>query len=131
MWILPWIRQDGKKGVSRVLAFLYGEGVLWATDEEKCTEKFLVKEYLEANGLTLGINSFWSADKKIWFPEISSKTPLSDFYFQKDSPPDDALRWVQYYWTKDKLGVNQFHKNQAISDTMTVYDVLDTIFSKA
>jgi len=131
MWILPWIRQDGKKGVSRVLAFLYEAGVLWETDEEICTEEFLVKEYLEPNGLALATNSFWSADKKIWFPEISSSTPLSDFYFQKDLPPDDTLRWVQYYWTKDNLGVNQFHKNQAISDTMTMYNVLSAIFNKA
>ena len=128
MWILPWIRQDGKKGVNRVLAFLYDNNVLWETDENNCTEDFLKSEYLEPNGLTLASKSFWSADKKIWFPEISSSTPLSDFYFQKDGPPEDVLRWVHFYWTKDDLGVNQFHKNQPISDTMTVYDFLTIVF---
>jgi hypothetical protein len=127
MQILPWIRHNGKNGTHRVLAFLYNNTILWTTDDVCHDEELLCLDYLIPNGLILGKDSFWSDDKTVWFPEISMETNLSDFYFQKDLPPDDILRWVQYYWTKEDLGVNEFHRNQKISETMTIYDFLKKV----
>lgn len=120
MFILPWIRQDGKKKISCVLMFMY-EDSLWEADNN-LADAILIKEYLEPNGFILGKQSFWHDN--IWCPEISAKTDLGDFFFQKDNPEPETLRWKQFYWTKDNLGVNQFHKNNG-----NMFHILSKIFT--
>ena len=131
MWIVPWMKLDSKKGVDRVIVFMYESG-LWETEEDgeetRLEPDFLRDEYLEPNGLLLADDCFWSPCGKIWFPEISQKTDLADFYFQKDAPAEDVLRWKTFFWTKEELGVNQFHKRIQLSQSgMTLYDFLETI----
>lgn len=121
---MPWIRIGDKKGVYRILVFKY-EGGLWETDDG-CDGDVdsVVKEYLEPNGLGEPVGSFWSTDKTIWFPQIDAATDLRDFFFEKDKPAADALRWETLYWTKEDLGVNQFHRRQLLAGTTSAWDFL-------
>ena len=126
MFILPWIRQDGKKGVNRVLAFMFNN-TLWKTDEEILSEDEILRDYLKPNGFILGKRSFWLDG--VWFPEISQETNISEFYFQKDQPAEDDLRWVNFYWTKENLGINEFHKNHELISGINIYNFLARVFS--
>lgn len=122
MWIMPWIRSADKKGVYRILVFKYDGAGLWEADDPA----HLTEEYLEPNGLGQpGPASFWSASREIWFPQIDAAADLTDFYFEKDQPATNVLRWSVLYWTKEDLGVNEFHKRQLLADGSTsVWDFL-------
>jgi hypothetical protein len=103
MLIVPYKLQ--KEDLIWTLWIFLSNGLLWETDEEKCSEKFILENYLTPNG-------FFGKGKiigKTFYFELNEKTNISNFYtwtdfLEKEAeiPKVDLFR--PFVWVGEALG---------------------------
>jgi hypothetical protein len=105
MLIVPYKLQQEGKSLWTLWIFLSNGKTVWETDEEKCSEKFILENYLTPNGL-------FGKSKIIGntlFCELNEKTNIENFYtwteFLKkevEIPKLDLFR--PFCWVGDSIG---------------------------
>jgi hypothetical protein len=105
MLILPYKLQQEGKSLWTLWLFLSNGKTVWETDEEKCSEKFILDNYLTPNGL-------FGKSKIIGntlFCELNEKTDINNFYTwteflkkEAEIPKVDLFR--PFCWVGDSIG---------------------------
>ena len=104
MLIVPYKLQKESQQLWTLWIFL-SNGIVWETDEEKCSEKFILDNYLTPNGL-------FGKSKIIGntlFCELNEKTDINNFYTwteflkkEAEIPKVDLFR--PFCWVGDSIG---------------------------
>jgi hypothetical protein len=86
--------------------FLSGGTAVWETDEAKCSEKFIVDNYLTPNGLFGKVKKF---TKTTLFFELDNRTNINNFYtwsefLEKEAPIPNVDIFRPFIWLGDVIG---------------------------
>lgn len=105
MLIVPYKLQKESQQLWTLWIFL-SNGIVWETDEEKCSEKFILDNYLTPNGFFGKVRKI--IGKTLYF-EINEKTNIDNFYtwteFLKkevEIPKVDLFR--PFIWLGESIG---------------------------
>lgn len=81
MFIVPYFIRKPLEStdfkVSTLWIFLSGGKTVWETDEAKCSEKFMIDNYLTPNGL---LGKVHKTTKTTLFFELDERTQIDNFY---------------------------------------------------
>ena len=102
MFILPYIRKDPcstEVPLTQLWLFLAQGGTqVWKTDEQTPTPEYIVREYLEANGL------YGTACVKgdcLYYEIDTIKTNKNSFYTWLDEGVEELECWRPFFWLGD------------------------------
>ena len=106
MLIVPYILRVEPQALTTLWIFLSNGKTVWETDEEICTEKFIIDNYLTPNGLFGKVRKI--VNGTLYF-ELNEKTKIDKFYtwtefLQKEIeiPKVDLFR--PFIWLGDTIG---------------------------
>jgi hypothetical protein len=105
MFIVPYILKKESPNSSTLWLFLTNGSAVWETDEENCSQEFIVENYLTPNG-------FFGKAKiidKILYYKLDKRTDMSNFYTwaeflekEVEIPKTDLFR--PFIWLGEEIG---------------------------
>lgn len=105
MLIVPYKLQDENKCLWTLWLFLSNGKTVWETDEENCSEQFILDNYLTPNGLFGKVKII---GKTLYF-ELNEKTNIDNFYTwteflkqESEIPKVDLFR--PFTWIGESIG---------------------------